>query len=85
MISTSNAMANEIHGLSSLKVCYDALMKYNENEPFIKINSEFDRYSIKNSEECYFSHEAGFDAFMTGYVFFKMLKLKSHFFIWLKV
>lgn len=74
-------MANEITGLSSLQICYDALIKYNEKTPLIKISDGFDRYSVKSSEDCYFSHEAGFDAFMTGYVFFKMLSLQSEYFI----
>jgi CAF1 family ribonuclease len=77
MISNSHVMANEINGLSNLQTCYEAMVKYDEKTPFIKMRDEFNRYSIKNSQESFFSHEAGFDAFMTGYVFFKMLSLQS--------
>ena len=53
------------------------ILKYKEEIPLINIEKEFNRYEVKKTEECFFSHEAGFDSFMTGYVFFKILALQS--------
>lgn len=77
MLSVSNTMFNEIGINTNLQDSYDLLVKYKEEIPLINIEKEFNRYEVKKTDECFFSHEAGFDSFMTGYVFFKMLALQS--------
>ena len=55
------------------------MLDFKNETPEIVMGEGFSRYEIKQVKEGTFSHEAGFDAFMTGYVFFKSLAYQSNF------
>lgn len=58
------------------------MMKKNEDFPKIQLHEDFKEYKITAEEDSNFSHEAGYDALMTGYIFFKSLnELSLQFFI----
>ncbi len=65
-----------------MKNSFQTMMKKNDILPKIEIHEDFKEYEITTSEDKNYSHEAGYDALMTGYIFFKSLnELSSTFFL----
>lgn len=79
LISSSNVLTEKIGQNSQLSLCYEKMLDFKNESPEIVMGEGFSRYEIKQVKEGTFSHEAGFDAFMTGYVFFKSLAYQSIF------
>ena len=80
MLNNSNILASEIGMHMDLGSCYKALLKYHHHEPKIEIAKGFEEYKLINvDEDSFASHEAGFDALITGYVFLKSLGILSKF------
>ena len=78
IISTSNILTEKIGQNTQLALCYEKLLDLKNSCPEIVMAEGFNRYEIKEINEGIFSHEAGFDALMTGYIFFKILALQSN-------
>lgn len=76
IISTSHVLTEKIGSNSQLGTCYEKLLK--EAGPEFIMAEGFNRYQIKEIDQSVFSHEAGFDAFMTGFIFFKSLALQGY-------
>jgi len=81
LISSSNALTEKIGQNSQLGLCYEKMLDFRKESPEIVMADGFNRYEIKEVKEGTFSHEAGFDAFMTGYIFFKSLTYQSNFYL----
>ena len=81
LISSSNVLTEKIGQNSQLSLCYEKMLDFKNETPEIVMGEGFSRYEIKQVKEGTFSHEAGFDAFMTGYVFFKSLAYQSNFYL----
>lgn len=76
IISTSHVLTEKIGTNSQLGTCYEKLLK--ESGPELVMADGFNRYQIKEIDQGVFSHEAGFDAFMTGFIFFRSLALQGY-------
>jgi CAF1 family ribonuclease len=76
-MNTSNVLNNTAMGASDLSGVYDNFIKKPNlpHEYSVRVAHGFTDYEIKSSEEVASAHEAGFDALMTGTVFFKSLAL----------
>lgn len=85
LISTSHVLNEKIGQNTQLAICYEKLLDLKNNSPEIVMADGFDRYEIKEVKDGIFSHEAGFDAFMTGYIFFKSLAFQSKNIIFFKL
>ena len=73
-------MANEVNPMTDLTSTYQNFLKYKDNDPKIELDENFTEYKLGKpmlEGEEFLSHEAGFDALMTGYVFFKSLGILS--------
>ena len=78
MIANSNILTKKLGLNSQLAMCYEKLLNLKDVDPEILMAKGFNnRYEIKELKDGIFSHEAGFDAFMTGYIFFKSLASQS--------
>lgn len=77
LIANSNALTEKVGQNTQLSLCYEKMLDLKSDAPEIVMGEGFSRYEIKELKEGIFSHEAGFDAFMTGYVFFKSLAFQS--------
>lgn len=78
ILSNSNIIANDVGFQIDLSSFYKALLKYHNQPPIIKIDENFPDYKfIQGDEDPQFAHEAGYDALITGYVFFKSLGILS--------
>lgn len=78
MLGNSTIISNDIGFQIDLSSFYKALLKYYNSPPFIKIDENFKEYKfIQGEEDPLFAHEAGYDALVTGYVFFKSLGILS--------
>jgi len=74
MHNNSNILAAEVGNHMDLSSIYKKLLKYHQSEPIIDIAPGFSDYKLLSiDEESFASHEAGYDALITGYVFFKSL------------
>ncbi len=72
--NNSNIIASDIGFQMDLSSFYKAMLKYHTSEPKIEIAEGFDDYKLAAlDDESVASHEAGYDAMVTGYVFFKSL------------
>lgn len=61
-----------------LTSCYKSILKYHNHEPKVELGPEFQEYQLVGTDEnSAASHEAGYDAMVTGYVFFKSLGILS--------
>lgn len=86
MINNSNTLfsnfLNNTDLQSCYKVCYNMVDKMNlhTDSKKIEIDENFNEYQLTNldDEEVSYQHEAGFDAMMTGYVFFKSLEMLGY-------
>jgi len=78
MQANSNILTGEVGFQMDLTSYYKSLLKYHHQEPKIDIAPGFDDYKLLSvEEESFASHEAGYDALITGYVFFKSLGILS--------
>jgi len=82
MHNNSNILAAEVGNHMDLSSIYKKLLKYHQSEPIIDIAPGFSDYKLLSiDEESFASHEAGYDALITGYVFFKSLGILSILFL----
>ena len=66
--------------MTDLTSSYQNLLKYKDDDPKIELDENFTEYKLGSpilEGEEFLSHEAGFDALMTGYIFFKSLGILS--------
>jgi len=81
--NNSNIIAGDVGFQMDLSSYYKSMLKYHHQEPKIEIAEGFDDYKLAAiDDESVASHEAGYDAMITGYVFFKALGVLSKDILW---
>lgn len=74
MLNNSNVLWNAVGNATDLTSAFLALKAYEEHTPVVELAEDFQEYTLKTvDKDSAASHEAGFDALCTGYIFFKSL------------
>lgn len=80
MLNNSNILYNQVGAQTDLSGAFKNLFKYHPEPPIIELNTQFREYQLSGENDALYCHEAGYDALITGYVFFKALQLLSKYF-----
>eukprot|EP01017_Pseudomicrothorax_dubius_P034462 TRINITY_DN4727_c0_g1_i7.p2 TRINITY_DN4727_c0_g1~~TRINITY_DN4727_c0_g1_i7.p2 ORF type:complete len:546 (+),score=133.81 TRINITY_DN4727_c0_g1_i7:1048-2685(+) len=75
LVSSSNVLFSAIGPMTDLSTVFKNLWRYKDDEPRIEVAPGFTEYKLSGDPEEVASHEAGYDALITGYSFFKSLQL----------
>ncbi len=78
ILNNSNIVQSDVGFNIDLTGFYKNMLKYYNQNPVLTIDENFKEYKfLQGEEDPLFAHEAGYDAMVTGYVFFKALGILS--------
>jgi poly(A)-specific ribonuclease len=75
ILNNSNVITSHVGMATDLSTAFKNLYNLADKPPFIDINPAFTGYKLQGENNSLYCHEAGYDALLTGFVFFKCLQL----------
>ena len=74
MIQNAQVLSQKVKQSYDLKSTFNHMeQQWNDQVPVIRIHEDFGEYHQQSTGRKSFEHEAGYDAYMTGYLFFKLM------------